>query len=796
MMTRNRIRNLLMVVLSLIGLSTTHAQTGVYNGSPTSFMHLHDNLNWVQLKYSTSYTANPSTNGSVGLTSTTDGSGYHSHAYVTANANGTSGTDCASCFEAVPGSGNYNRNLNIMASAWDGSGGIVDTVIQLGDRWGTGTSSAHGHKCQSITYAFKPDTNNPVLLVQYAQALQNASHNTYYNPRIEIKLTDANGTLLQLPSYGNCCYYPNDYYTNYSYSGNYSNYTISATVNGNFGPHGIWDANYNDNAGYVGNTNWPYSRYVFAALGNGDGSNTSFTHSDMTPCFVDPDFESNACPYASQPSGCCYRQSNVDIISYPYTIVAFNLTQQARNGETVKLVITKLGCQATFHWAEMYYTAKMVPGKIEGNVCNSDTNLVFDVPWGFKTYEWFGGFNSTTKLPLSDFSGSQTMTVNRTTEQVYPYYCCIMQSYTGVPFLYEANLVMYDLQARGYWEQYVGDCSYNVRFCDTSMVCQMVPEVVNNVLTGEYERTYMNSWQRNWLYKDENGGVHLLDGGHPNDSCFNYTFQNVDGNSVVQVGLAIWDNNGTCYSDTLWMDITFDETMVTPGEATDTITTCEETIVYDAATFGNTYTWNSPGTRPVVYTGASWNGCDSTVKVTYILQKPRINSILTSDEYCDEFYTTLSVDANVDVETYQWSYQYNGDTTFNDGVDPNAAEITITKPGVYTVKIIDEGGCEATSEITIDACKPFINLPNAITPSNYDGLNDCVEVVQRDLLQTLEFSVYNRNGELVYYTTDKNFCWDGRVKGRLITNVTYNWRLVVLDYNGANTMYKGSIVVL
>ena len=75
-------------------------------------------------------------------------------------------------------------------------------------------------------------------------------------------------------------------------------------------------------------------------------------------------------------------------------------------------------------------------------------------------------------------------------------------------------------------------------------------------------------------------------------------------------------------------------------------------------------------------------------------------------------------------------------------------------------------------------------------------MNDCIEVIQRDLLESLEFTVYTRSGELVYRTTDKNFCWDGRIDGKLYTNVTYVYVLKTVDYNGQSSMFKGSLLVL
>ena len=114
------------------GLSAQNVINGVYQGSPTSFMILPTNPgpnDWVVPRYGSGYDA--TTNGIVGLTTTTNGSGYHSHAFVVKRNDGGSEEECSTCYSLF---GNYNNHLNIMAPAWDGSGGFVDTVIQLGDR--------------------------------------------------------------------------------------------------------------------------------------------------------------------------------------------------------------------------------------------------------------------------------------------------------------------------------------------------------------------------------------------------------------------------------------------------------------------------------------------------------------------------------------------------------------------------------------------------------------------------------------------------------------------------------------
>lgn len=762
---KQNLLNVLAFVSMVVAIQAVNAQNvvnGVYQGSPRSFMYLPQNYNqntdWVKPTYGTSYSNPTNTTGIYGY-----GTENHSHAFITRGANGSIPMDCAAC-EHI--GGNQYDHLAKLPLAWnspnytDGQQHFEDTVIQVG------CYLAQGKKSQQMEYKFIPDEENPVLLVNYMLVMENklASHgypgSSIVNPTVTIEVQNANtGQLLDLG------YYPNDYITN-----------------GNL-HQGI--ASYN-------NTNWPYARYKFIAPGSGTGNSSSLTPSAFT-------LQPKECP---RDQACNVSSDAPTSVAYDFTTVAFNLTAQAAAHTPVKFVVKVQACDASAHWAYVYYTAKMVPGEIKGDVCNCDTVISIEVPYGFdpNSYSWYYGIdpnnvNPNTIGPLGDLAGSQKVNLNRSTDMIFPYYRCEMTSMTGVPFVYEAFLRLFDLQPSLVWKQVTGNCEYKIHFDDSSRVSVLTPRYDAALNMTLYDTTIMNTWHRTWLYQDENGNIHPLDGGHANDRSFDVVFNNVDPNTPISVGLAIWDDNNTCY-DTLWQNITFDDSFVYSPSSEDTIITCEETITYDAATFGDLYTWNSPGRRPVVYQGAAWNGCDSTVYVYYEIQKPRVNEILSSEEYCDAFFTTLSVDASVNVQAYRWSYKYNTDTTFEEGVNPTAANITITKPGTYSVTITDESGCEASGEITIDACVPFVNLPNAITPSNYDGLNDCVEVIQRDLLESLEFMVYNRNGELVFYTEDKNFCWDGRVKGELKTNVTYNWVLKTIDYNGTYKMYKGSIVVL
>lgn len=85
----------------------------------------------------------------------------------------------------------------------------------------------------------------------------------------------------------------------------------------------------------------------------------------------------------------------------------------------------------------------------------------------------------------------------------------------------------------------------------------------------------------------------------------------------------------------------------------------------------------------------------------------------------------------------------------------------------YTVTGKDANGCTNTDEISIQVTPGtdvIYELPNSFTP-NGDGLNDCFGVSKWGVVQELEFAIFNRFGQRVFYTNDASRCWDGKLKG-------------------------------
>lgn len=108
-------------------------------------------------------------------------------------------------------------------------------------------------------------------------------------------------------------------------------------------------------------------------------------------------------------------------------------------------------------------------------------------------------------------------------------------------------------------------------------------------------------------------------------------------------------------------------------------------------------------------------------------------------------------------------------------------------------------GCDSILHFTLTVAVPEIELylPNAIT-TNKDGQNDVFSISEWTQSQILDIDVriFNRRGELVYYSLDKDFKWDGYVKGKVYHNNVYVYIIRYTNLMGEKVTKKGAITVL
>jgi len=118
------------------------------------------------------------------------------------------------------------------------------------------------------------------------------------------------------------------------------------------------------------------------------------------------------------------------------------------------------------------------------------------------------------------------------------------------------------------------------------------------------------------------------------------------------------------------------------------------------------------------------------------------------------------------------------------------------QPGRYDVFLIitNEFGCvgEAYLAINIEHM-PAIYIPNTFTP-NDDGMNDVFMARGMNFVD-YEMWIYNRWGELQYYTNQLNKPWNGKKHnaGDLLKQDVYVYRIYVRDTSGKEYFFNGNI---
>ncbi|MCW3093514.1 MAG: Gliding motility-associated C-terminal protein [Ferruginibacter sp.] len=120
----------------------------------------------------------------------------------------------------------------------------------------------------------------------------------------------------------------------------------------------------------------------------------------------------------------------------------------------------------------------------------------------------------------------------------------------------------------------------------------------------------------------------------------------------------------------------------------------------------------------------------------------------------------------------------------------------------YTIQVTSDSGCVASDSLTVFVeCKNAnILMPTAFTPNN-DNLNDVYYPLTRGIKIIKRFTVYNREGKLMYEAQNfppntKYFGWNGQYKGQIQSPAAYVYTLEVICELGETLTKKGSFLLL
>ena len=178
----------------------------------------------------------------------------------------------------------------------------------------------------------------------------------------------------------------------------------------------------------------------------------------------------------------------------------------------------------------------------------------------------------------------------------------------------------------------------------------------------------------------------------------------------------------------------------------------------------------------------SASGCDSIVRLHLSVTDTSLHIQSSTDDFCERLSTELT--AVTEMTDYLWN---TGETS---------QEITVTQPGLYRVTAY-QGQCNRTASYQVETCHTDLHLPNTITPVYSSGLNDYFSIPEifQQTIRRFEIRIYDRWGELVFHSNDKNFKWRGECKGQVQHNSIFNYIILFTDKMGDHQV-KGSLLVL
>jgi gliding motility-associated-like protein len=140
--------------------------------------------------------------------------------------------------------------------------------------------------------------------------------------------------------------------------------------------------------------------------------------------------------------------------------------------------------------------------------------------------------------------------------------------------------------------------------------------------------------------------------------------------------------------------------------------------------------------------------------------------------------------------SYSWTPAYLlSDPTISNPVT------TLTTTQKFTLKAFTPEGCESYDDVLVEIYKgPEIYLPTAFTP-NGDTRNDLFKGKPVGIKQFNYLKVFNRWGQLVFYSSDYNKAWDGTWKGQKQPGGVYVVMANAIDFRG-NIIDKKQTVML
>ncbi len=205
----------------------------------------------------------------------------------------------------------------------------------------------------------------------------------------------------------------------------------------------------------------------------------------------------------------------------------------------------------------------------------------------------------------------------------------------------------------------------------------------------------------------------------------------------------------------------------------------------------------TPGTYVIKLVAVDNNTCnkvhDTTMTIT-VSSSPKAGYTYSPLTAQQNFPYTFTNTSSPDAVRFLWKFD-DGDTLLT--TSRSSFDHQYNESGFFDACLIayNNVGCADTVCKKLESIiLPRLDVPNAFTPGG--NANNSIVYVRGFGIGAMHWRIYNRFGNLVFETSDRETGWDGKYKGVLQPMDVYAYTLEVRFTDGTKTTKKGDITLL
>ena len=280
--------------------------------------------------------------------------------------------------------------------------------------------------------------------------------------------------------------------------------------------------------------------------------------------------------------------------------------------------------------------------------------------------------------------------------------------------------------------------------------------------------------------------------------------------------LILVDTNYCNYPDTLYIPLYVAQNVKAQFETPATGCAPYLAVFNNTSIAGQTYIWDfgdqgptstdmtppphlypDPGSYTITLTVTDPNTCNKTdtYSATIILQsKPTAAFTFAPSPPVANTPMVFTNGSSPDAVRFDWIFG-DGESAVKLTADTVMHQYNRTDTFQACLIATNASGCTDTICHPVAALiNPLLDVPNAFTPGRF-GQNGVVKVVGFGITH-MNFRIYNRWGQMVFQSNDRNTGWDGTYKGALQPMDVYAYTLEVEYFDGTHVSKKGDITLI